>query len=366
MNPIMKSLCQFCLLVVLMLSSLSLVAQEGIDPGQAYFNRGNFEKAVKYWDKALSNLLLPPKKDIKSCIDTKKCIDTSVRLAAAYQALGQVNRALKVLKPVLPLVEDDDPKRRASVLLQLSHVYLAMRDFQDRDMTCGMKKEITHRRPVTRKEIMSKALYYIQQAENTIILVDSQKNRYPVLWANILNSKGNVLMALKGYADAESAYQESVELADRGGDKLLSAKASVNLIEAMVQSGDYKQVKDKPIHKKTLQLLKELPDSHDKAFALIGFAQFMQKWQSSSTDTPPFSSEKILQEAIKVAKGKKDDFSDDDNITMAYAESYLAEHYTREKNDSQAIQYIRQAIFTPKFIQSFIIIQNCYPVYSGS
>jgi CHAT domain-containing protein len=38
---------------------------------------------------------------------------------------------------------------------------------------------------------------------------------------------------------------------------------------------------------------------------------------------------------------------------MAYAESYLAEHYTREKNDSKAIQYIRQAIFHAQIYPEF-------------
>ena len=72
----MKTFRQFFLLIGLMLSSLAVVAAQN-DPGRAYFDRGQFELAVQHWAGALST---PALKN-----NPKRYIDTSVRLATAYQ-----------------------------------------------------------------------------------------------------------------------------------------------------------------------------------------------------------------------------------------------------------------------------------------
>jgi CHAT domain-containing protein len=413
----MKIYYSLCLFVGLMLSSLAFASyQESIDKGEKAFQRGHFEFAMQYWAEALSNL--SPEENAKQYIDTsvrlstafqslgrlkralevlepvlplakneperkasvlmqlssvylamreknpKRYIDTSIRLSAVYQSLGQVNRALNVLKPVLSLVKDDDPERKASVLLQLSNVYLAMRDFQERDMDCSMKEEIRPN-PLTRQEIMNKAWSYIEEAEDT---VSYKKTRYPLLWANILNSKGNVFMALEGYADALPAYKESVELANKGGDKFLSVKASINLIEAAVQravqsddGGDYNEVADKVRYelkyKSILRQLKKLPDSLDKAFALINVAQLMLTsleykleyrkdlhYSGANTNRERHLRElypraytyayDALKEARRVAKKQGN------NRAIAYANLYLAQIYIEpERYYKKRIQF---------------------------
>ena len=86
----MKNYRSLCLLIALMLSSLGLVAQAAVDPGQAYFDRGHFEKAVEYWDAALHNPFVEN--------HPKYYIDTSVHLATAYQFLGRLKEAHQVLQ----------------------------------------------------------------------------------------------------------------------------------------------------------------------------------------------------------------------------------------------------------------------------
>jgi len=333
----MKVFHQVFLSVVLTLSSLGQVAQGAIDPGRAYFERGQFELAVQAWAEALSKTS-PEKKP-------EQYIDTSIYLAAAYQALGHVNKACDILESLLPLAEND-PERKAKVLMHLGNVYLAMRDFQDREMSCNMRDKITNRRPVTQKEIMGKALYYIQQAENTIILIDSQKIRYPVLWANILNSKGNVLTAQKQYADALKIYEESVELADKGSDKLLSAMASINIFEAVVQNGDYEKIEVKVKSELELETIlhriQESLDSYDKVFALIRISQLMlrslesklefmsQKARYTDEREREWSWRKLSPHVYKYAhsaliKAREIAINQGNYVAMAYAELYFTQ-----------------------------------------
>lgn len=364
MNPIMKFICQFCLLVVLMLSSLSLVAQEAIDPGQAYFNQGHFEKAVEYWDKALSNLLSPHEKDIKSCIDTKKCIDTSVRLAAAYQALGQVKRALKVLESACLLTKDDDPERKASVLMQLSDVYVAARDFQEGNMDCSMKEKIRPN-PLTRQGIMDKALNYLEQAEQALAKIDREK--YPLLWANILHKKINIrLLKIFKYQQWKkfkeivnekqkidhdyNNFNKSIELAKnilarKVEVQVLNVKTSINLIQGRTQIGEFDKIKSELESSSIFLQVKDLPDSHDKAFAFISLAKLMLTFKPSSKheEKRKLSPREryvyyALTEALHVAKKQGN------SRVIAYAKFYLAQLYKEKGRYDDAILLTKQGI----------------------
>jgi CHAT domain-containing protein len=341
----MKVFNQVLLSLVLMLSSSAFASyQDDIKAGEEAFQYGNFEKAAEYWDKALSDL--QPEKDIKSCIDNKKCIDTSVRLAAAYQSLGHLKRALKVLESAR-LLKNDDPKRKASILLQLGHVYLAMRDFQEKDMDCSMKGEIRPN-PLTQPEILKKAWYYFEQAENAI---GSQKNRYPLLlWANILNGKGNVGMAYsemfsfqksvdKAKAHAAGAalfYQKGIQYAK--DDKVLKAKISINKVHALAKTGFYKVEELKTV----LVQVQKLDDSHEKVFDLISLAQlFPYKQKSLAKDA--------LKQAFTIAKTLTD------KASLAYAKYYLAQLSAKDKDYYEAIQLTKQSIL---HAQSHICYSN--------
>jgi len=325
----MKVFHQVFLSVVLTLSSLGLVAQEAVD-GQTYFNQGQFEKAAEYWEKVLSTVsdFLSPEKDIKSCKDTKKCIDTSVRLAAAYQKLGRVKDAHKLLETVLPFAKNGgDPVRHANVLMQLSDVYLAMRDFQEKDMDCDMKKEMRPERltqqgvmgkveietkPLTQQEIMDKVWYYLEQAEKILKPPAVPRKMGPLsfeavrqknmLMANLLNKKGNMWIArseMFNYREGETegveslrkarekaeslekaraAYQRSASLSK--SDKVLNIKSMLNALDTLRISATNEETQvvnpsdnyKLELHK-AWQQVQELPDKlHEKVFFLIKIA----------------------------------------------------------------------------------------------
>jgi CHAT domain-containing protein len=351
----MKTLRQFFLFMGLILSSVTFAAVQTTDPGLAYFNQGQFDKAAEYWEGALSAL---------SESDSEKYIDISLRLSAAYQSLGHLKRAKHILESARKKAEPNtksDPVRHAKVLLGLGDVYLAMRDFQDRDLDCGMKKLI-NTEPVTQTDIIKKAEDYLKKAVNAITSNDHQNLR---LKANIWNSKGNAFFVSKEYAKAFGAYEKSVNLANQAGDKLLSAKASINLFDAKVQSGNYEQVyeqvKDKiqdELERKTIfQQLKELPDSLDKAFALMNISQIMLTGLESKKQYPPSLSDDINREIYlrelyphayqyaydALIEARNVAISQKNNQAMAYANLYLAQIYVEpERYYKKRIRFVQE------------------------
>ncbi|MEK8016411.1 MAG: hypothetical protein VSS75_006045, partial [Candidatus Parabeggiatoa sp.] len=367
----MKSFRKIGLVMGLMVFSLTVAAAQN-DPGQAYFNRGNFELAAQYWHEALSNEN-----------NSKRYIDTSVRLSAAYVSLGRLKEAFRVLETALPVADKiDDPVRQASVLMQFSDVYLAMRDFQENRMDCGMKKitqdiiPFLEEETLTPKGMINEALYYLEESEKAATKIDPEKKKYPLLWANILNREGNIqlLEAFRLYelgGDYEekannvfkNIYQESIDLAERKVEvqvdaQVLKAKMLINRFSGYVQLEEYtdeiqKELKNQNIYRQ----VEKLPNSHDKAFAFISLAQLMLTNASSSQ-----INEKLrgyiyytLIKAIEIAEELGD------NSAIAYAKFYLAQLYEEEaKHENEkrqkaklydkAISLTREAIF---YIQNY-------------
>jgi len=406
----MKVFHQVFLSVVLTLSSLGLVAQGAVDPGQAYFERGQFELAVQTWAKALSNI--SPEKN------PKPYIDTSVYLAVAYQKLGRLKKAHKLLKTALPLAENGNyPVHHAMVLMHLSDVYLAMRDFKEDRMDCGIKKisrDITpflENETFTPKGMINEASYYLEKSEKVLAEIDSDRKNYPLLWASILNRKGNIRLEatnilarrhqrsqaqIKYHNEIFPLYEESINLIKdlaQPEAKMLRVKITINIVQGTVAFGNsksvYKKLSTKQFFttrlpagsKKTrlaasgnesepdllltfgitpktvFQLITELPNSHDKAFLLISFAKLMQKWSFSfseenikiSQQQQKIFANKALAKASKVANLQKDYRS------MVYAWFERAKLYAQEQRYDEAIPLIRQAIF---YTQNYPLLQT--------
>ena len=383
----MKSFRQIGLVINLMFFSLTVAAAQN-DPGQAYFNRGQFELAAQYWAEALSTEN-----------NSKRYIDTSVRLSAAYLSLGRLKEAFHVLESAQNVADKiDDPVRKASLLMQFSDVYLAMRDFQENRMDCGMKKiteniiSSLEEKTSISKGMINKALYYLDKSQEIATEIDPERKKYPLLWANILNKQGNVLsvqvvileaQGKKGDAQKKYSsevlpkYKESLQFAEQTDDSVLSAKILINIIHGAVQAGLAKKVmrENEQQIKTILQHVKKLPDSHDKAFTLLRLVQLIQNiWRLSSKKMRhPLSSKASsgeknvnycqLRDQLKIFKNKKHKQwfayctlmdalevaeTQRDNLSIIYAKFYLAQLYQETKNYAQAIQLIRQALFYAK------------------
>jgi CHAT domain-containing protein len=317
----MKYFNPLCLLLTLTLFPLTLMAQKPVDLNQKAFDsfqQGHFEQAIATWEKIRAEL----------------SVDDLVLLAIAYQSLGHLKTAYNLLKHLLdnPVLKND-PIGKANVLSHLSELYLALGnlDLENKDMNvlqiCGKQKTV-------QQENLDKALEYIKDAEKL-----AQNINHPSLMANILNTKGNVRVAEgdlltvqddkkaaeKKYAEAVSLYKKSLQQA---GDNVLRAKILTNIAQAMAKSDNHAKVEFNDVW----QQVRNLPDSHDKAFALISIARILAPEQK-------FLAHKILTAAIEVAKVVKNKRS------IAYAKYYMAQLYANDKRYPEAIRLTREAMF---------------------
>lgn len=364
----MKSISQL-VVPLLLLSSLPSLATDNLTA----FQRGDFELAVKQLESTLL--------DVRFDKTPAHYIDVSVRLAIAYQKLGLLQKAKSILQPLESRVrQKDDPVRYATVQSHLSDIYLAIGRSQE-EKTC-----------MTQKASQQKASSYINKA-----LEVAQAHRQPRLLANVLNKQANLLMAQNKCDQALLSYYESLQEAQKLKDKPFETKIWMNIVQAIVQSGDYDFAQNKfeqsvfELFTTILQQLQTLPDSHDKAFSLLGLTRLMRQLQIASdskthlqqaynnTDNyptfsrhargnmplPPLLDQEIftsspssspiisetekqqlegyiyntLQQAFEIAKTIQD------IRAMSYAKGYLGQLYEDAKRYDEALQLTRQALF---------------------
>src|SRR5918992_1353681 len=123
--------------------------------------QGRYGEALKQWETILPRL------------QGNERFDTLLSMAAAYQALGRIEKAFSLLKEAQVLAERDQDKAcHALALARLSDGYLVVRRLEE-------------------------ALYY---AENALAL--ARQSGAPGVLAATLNHLGNVLVAQLRYAEA--------------------------------------------------------------------------------------------------------------------------------------------------------------------
>jgi tetratricopeptide (TPR) repeat protein len=176
----------------LMVLSL-LLTGDGIEASLAQQGppQGRYGEALKRWETTLPNLTGDER------------FDTLLSMAAAYQALGRIEKAFSRLKEAQVLAErTQDKARHALALARLSDGYLVVRRLEE-------------------------ALYY---AENALAL--ARQSRAPGVLAATLNHLGNALVAQLRYTEALKIYREGVALAERSSDPALAATLLTNAIHA--------------------------------------------------------------------------------------------------------------------------------------
>jgi len=361
----MKVFNQVFLSLVLMLSSLGQVAQGAIDPGQAYFNQGNFEQAIGYWEGVLSKNLLED--------NPKLYIDTSLRLAKAYQALGRMWEAYEVLNDTLDLCEGEESYRiRAEVFMQLSDFYVEMRNFNKNRGSCEMKDVVNT--AIGNKELdiapsamLNSASDYLNKALANLLEKDS------LLKAKILNRHGNILILQEKSVEGLSLYEKALGILagnDEQEAKLLRVKIKLNLLQTAIidsnkndsvlnveidalqvtiSSSNNDEEKFKINLNNLCKSIYALDSSHDKNFALIGLAQLTKKLfygeKKEIFDKEAFDKKgklfvhALLNNALEAAKKQQDQRS------RIYALFELAKLYGLDKRYQDSISLLREAIF---------------------
>lgn len=188
-----------------------------VDPGEEYFQRGQFELAVQEWEANRSSL------SVGQLLD----------LATAYQQLGRLREAFEILAP-LESDKNLKPVVRAQLLMQLSEIYLGMIDLRNQKLPWidEVRKKFGERL-FTRQEIIKKAEYYLAEAEK-LVSTGTQSTFGELLHANLLNQKANLRMGKREYSEALVAYGDSLAIL-KDNDNLLKAKIWTNLVQVYAE-----------------------------------------------------------------------------------------------------------------------------------
>jgi CHAT domain-containing protein len=332
----------FCSVITQATSKQLSSEQRMVQQGQALFQDGAFEQAIEQWKTAL-----------KHQSEASAQIDIFIRLATAYQALGDYTTAHKTLEmQAMPLA-----KRSNAVTQQIlinSHLS---------DLLLAQQQP-------------EKALLFLQQAEHLAETVDA-----PRIEAHLHNNMGNVWsvqqtyaaddqVVIHAYSTALAAYQKAAQFAQRGHDPLLQIQALSNQIQLHLKARQkVEQLKarlgihaepqelrtlDENVQKNLAQsarlfasmrnLLQQLPEGYDKNFHLLGLGQLILRFYES-LDTEAERSEQLLkayqlfQQALQRAEQQQDHY------LMAYATGLIGAVYEQKQRYPEALQLTRKALF---------------------
>jgi len=239
--------------------------------GLAAFEKGVFDQAIPHWEKAV--------RFFRAQHDNPHEVDAQVRLAAAYEAVGQISDAIGLLNDAVRLATVAKDRRRiilAKSNLGEAYSYTRRSNFAETNL----------------REALALAL-----ADQDLKAV-----------ASIHNSLGNLLASQDKLGDALEAYLESASAARQAHDRLLAAKALGNAASTATRgtvTSDAASMNDA-----AMEEARQAPDSHEKAFTMIVCAQTYQQLlqrQLGSRDAIYASATNAYNAAIQVAQNVGDD-----------------------------------------------------------
>jgi len=285
------------------LSAATLTAEQQMERGTSSFQRGDFEQAALSWTEAARLYEAEQKPNQK--------VEALIRLAQAYQSLGQYRDALNNLEPVLALAENSG--NRAQLALALSTIgdfYIAIGPAE------------------TALKYLNEGLRVAKEVNNA------------TLSAIILNNLGNLFTAQKKYAEGIAAYIESAALAKSRNDSSLIARAMTNAASASIQNRQSTEAK--AMLDGASEQIDSLEPTHDKAIGLINIGLAYLSLRS----TLPNASDSLLligYGKLSQAGAVADNIGD--HRTASYAWGHLGHLYEEEQRYPEALQLTRRATF---------------------
>lgn len=158
--------------------------------------------------------------------------------------------------------------------------------------------------------------------------------------AATLNNLGNLQQAQDRDANAMRSYALSLELAAKGGNHALAAKAASNAAEMQLQEEDFSTASEQLAV--AARHARQLPDSHEKAYLLIRIAQLYQKLVATDDvqQAAALQAHALLTEAADIAVRLQD------ARAASYARGYLGGLYEDAGRYDEALQLTNKAIFS--------------------
>jgi CHAT domain-containing protein len=234
--------------------------------GDEAFRRGSFEQAADAWQQSAQ--LAHEAGNLR-----EEC-DARTALAQSFVALGFHTRAAQQLELAVAIAQSaGDPSRQATALDLLGQTYL----------TAG--------RPEPALETLENAKRLATEPQDQARM------------ATVLHSLGNTQAALKQDTEAVASFKESRRLAEAAHLDPLAATSTINLAKMALAAKQWEEAQ--VLLDEALTKTRALPDSHDKAYALIsiglGYAALRGHLPSGGERVHVLAAD-VLEEAGEIAQ----------------------------------------------------------------
>ncbi len=284
---------------------------------------GAFEDSVPHWKKARALF-----KDAK---DSAHQVEAAIRLASAYYALGQTRLAADTLVAAQNLVLPNDKKHLAEIKAALGAIYTLA--------VPSMKEHAHHGQMVAPEDIAATTL------KESIALAHAARD--PHVEAIARTNLGNLYSYREKHDEAAKEYEAAIDLATSGNDMTLASQARLNLARSAADAGDFENAKTWT--ERVVRSATKLPDSHDKAFQLLGAGQIFNEIFLKAPDHDNdfrLQAFKVFQKAAATAEAIGD------KRALSYALGYEGKLYEDEKKFDEALTLTRKAVLLAQELSS--------------
>ena len=293
----------FCLSTVNVAQSAEQSAPEPwLKQGMLALSTGDYGRAADALKHALARL----------SEDDVRYVDTSIRLAESYKALGLHGRALPVLEQALAV---KPTAHRALLLSALIDIYLSLGQIDD-------------------------ASAFLQEA-----VAEAQATGDPYLFSSVLNEVSNIMIAEEHFVEAIGIYDKCLTLlADAPQDaavRLLRLTVRLNMARVLAMEGDVAEASAvvKPLAADILAA----EAGHYTLSLLLGLGALLEQVPEITNIeiSPVFyqTAEDVLDTAVRLAERQQDSRI----LSQAYGQQ--GQYYARIEDLDKAQPLMRKAIF---------------------
>jgi CHAT domain-containing protein len=322
---------RICLLAALSLSLVVITTvQLRASPAEDEFAEaahltsiGAFEDAIGHWKRA--ETLFEDAKDIP------RQVDTAIRLASVYYALGQTRLASSALLAAQNLVLPKDEKHLAEIKAALGAIYTLAAP--------PMKEHMDHAQMGKEVDISETTL------KESVAL--ARKERDARIEAIARTNLGNLYSYRDKHEDAAREYEAANDLATAGQNWALASQASLNLARNAVAAGDYEKAKSWT--ERVIRSATRLQESHDKAYQLLGAGQIFNE---IFLKAPDHDNHLRLEAFNCFRKAARTAEAIGDKRALSYALGYEGKLYEDEKKFDEALALTRKAVLLAQELSS--------------
>jgi CHAT domain-containing protein len=296
--------------------------------GSKAFQIGDFTRAIQHWQQAaqLYGQLSQPVAQSQAL----------TQQAEAYQRLGFYPEAINQLATALALLvkPSDNKELQVSILANLGYLCATLNE------SPTTEEETKSHRQTCQKGASS----YIKEGLDL-----AQGN--DALMALMLINQGNISALQKQPLQALANYRQAAQRAERAGQVQLLSKALNNAATITLELEDRDTTQSETFLTQTVGQLKQLPDSHDKVYALLSCGILARqldgptKWQRAYD---------FFQQARQIAHRLSDKRAE------SYTVGYLGEFYEATKQFPEALQLTQQAIFLAQQLEEHELLLRWY------